>query len=190
LFLNLFLTLPSRTQSSDSLQWGEAIDGVQMAIADAGPAKTGVTNLRVTFRSLQDKDISLYLGVIGGWGPRPCTLDNRQITCTFNFNLNVSDAVGTRRTFKFKGMVYVAGRLDPYIAHLQSRSTYTLELGLDQFWSPETKEYELKLAPGKYQISLQFEGRAPERMWLDRQDIQKMNFWLGRLQSNTLTIQR
>jgi hypothetical protein len=85
--------------------------------------------------------------------------------------------------------MYVAGRLNPYIAWLRAGSTYTLDIGLDQFWSPETKEYELKLAPGDYQIFLEFEGREPDLLSHEQQ-INKMNFWKGTLKSNTLAIRK
>ena len=160
-----------------------------MSIADGGVVKTGVPNLRVTFRNLRDEEINLYLGTVGGGGPRPCKLDNREVTCTFNFNLSVTDANGTIRKFEFRGMSYVAGRLDPYIVHLQAHSTHTIELGIDQFWSPDTGDYEgLRLDAGKHDISLEFEGRAPGSVNLDQPYIKQMSFWKGKLTSNTLTI--
>ncbi len=178
--LLLLLNLPSGAQSSAD---------VEMSIADGGVVKTGVPKLRVTIRNLRDEEINLYLGTIGGWGPRPCKLDNREITCTFNFNLNVTDASGTTRKFTFRGMDYVAGRLDPYVVHLQAHSTYAIELGIDQFWSPDTGDYKsLRLDAGKHDISLQFEGRASGSVNLDQQYIKQMSFWKGKLTSNTLTI--
>ena len=179
--LLLLLNLPSVVQSSAD---------VEMSIADGGVVKTGVPNLRVTFRNLRDEEINLYLGTIGGQGPRPCKLDNSEITCTFNFNLSVTDASGTTRKFKFRGMAFVAGRLDPYIVRLQAHSTYAIELGIDQFWSPETGDYKgLRLDAGKHDISLQFEGRTPGTFNLDQPYIKQMSFWRGKLTSNTLTIE-
>lgn len=186
-FFLCILGLPVRAQSSDNLQWGEAVDGVQMSISEAGVVKAGVPNLRVTFRNNRQEDVDLYLGLIGGSGPRPCILGNRSITCTFNFTLGVTDASGSVRRFEFKGMMYVAGSLDPYIAWVRAGSTYALDIGLDQFWSPETKEYELALAPGEYKIFLEFEGREPD-LSSHEQTINKMNFWKGTLKSNALAI--
>ena len=183
------LSLPVRAQSSDNLQWGEALDGVQMSISEAGSVSTGLPNLRVTFQNNRKEDVDLYLGIIGGSGPRPCLLDNRHIPCTFNFTLGLTDAAGKERRFRFKGIMYVAGRLDPYIAWLRAGSTYALDIGLDQFWAPEMKEYELKLTPGEDKIFLEFEGRTPDLM-SHEQAINKMNFWKGTLRSNTLVIRR
>jgi hypothetical protein len=194
LFLTLLLSLSAQGQSSDSSQWGSAVDGIQMSISDAGYVKAGIPKLRVTFRNLTNEDTYLYLGTIGGGGARPCNLNNRNVTCTFNFNLNVTDARGATRQFKFRGMDYIAGSLSAYVIYLQAHSTYSLDLGMDQFWSPETKEYELKLDPGSYQLSLQFDGQVPERVngfinqeyhILDQRYIEKTEFWKGKLQSNT-----
>jgi hypothetical protein len=161
-----------------------------MSIADGGVVKTGIPNLRVTFRNLRDEQINLYLGTIGGGGARPCKLDNREVTCSFNFNLSVTDANGRTRKFEFRGMDYIAGRLDPYIVHLQAHSTYTIELGIDQFWAPDTGDYKtLRLDAGKHNISLQFEGRDPATVNLDQPYIKQMSFWKGKLTSNTLTIE-
>jgi hypothetical protein len=179
--LLLLLSLSSGTQASDD---------VEMSIADASVVKTGVPNLRVTFRNLRDEEINLYLGTIGGRGPRPCKLDNREVTCSFNFNLIVTDASGATHKFRFRGMAYVFGRLDPYIVHLQARSTYAIELGIDQFWAPDTGDYKsLRLDAGKHDISLQFEGREPGTVNLDQPYVKQMSFWKGKLTSNTLTIE-
>src|SRR5258705_6837457 len=72
---------------------------------------------------------------------------------------------------------------------LQAHSTYVIELGIDQFWSPDTGDYEgLRLDAGKHDISLEFEGRAPGSVNLDQPYIKQMSFWKGKLTSNTLTI--
>ena len=187
--LLLLVSHSSKAQSSEGLQWGESGDGLQLSIAEDGVIRAGVPNLWVTFRNLRDEEINLSLGIIGGWGPRPCKLDNREAICTFNFNLNVTDASGVTRKYKFRGMAYVAGRLVPYIVHLQAHSTYALELGIDQFRSPDTKDKRLQLGPSRYEISLEFGERAPEVANLDRLYIEKMDVWKGKLKSNTLAIE-
>ncbi|HEX8844832.1 MAG TPA: hypothetical protein VF791_09330 [Pyrinomonadaceae bacterium] len=188
-FFLLFLSIPAWAQSSDSQQWGEAVEGVQMSITDSGLVKAGIPKLRVTFRNTRSEDVDLYLGTIGGWSARPCDLDNRKIPCSFNFDLYLTGDEGRTRKLKFKGISYVAGRLDPYIVWLRASSTHTLEIGLDQFWSPDTHEYEFRLAPGVHRVSLEFEGRTPEL--IDHQQrINKMNFWKGKVRSNILEVHR
>ena len=185
LLLSVLLPLPSTAQASDCLRWGESVDGIGMSISTADvtineSGQAEVPNLRVTFRNRGERDANLYLGIKGG-APHPFN---------FNFNLHVTDAGGKTRIFKYKGPAYVAGRLEPYIVRLRAGSVYALDIRMAQFWSPETKEYELNLPPGKYTVSLEFEGREPEAVNLDQQHIHKMSFWKGKLQSNTVAIRR
>lgn len=190
-FCLLLLPLPARAHVPDQRQWGAAVGGVQMAVEDAGFAEPGVPKLRVTFRNLRAEDLNLYLGVVGGSGRRPCQLDPAPAAaCDLNFNLDVTDAAGARRRPRFSGIYFVAGRLDPCIVRLGAGLTYALEVSLDQFWSPDAKEYGLKLGHGKYQLALEFEGRAPEHVNLDQQYIKRMSFWQGKLRSNTLALRQ
>ena len=171
------------------VQPGEAVDGVQMSIRENGLIKAGVPNLQVVFRNVSDRDININLGTIGGSSPRPCKLDNRDIPCTLNFKLNVTRDGGATSKYTFRGISFVAGRLGAYIVYLRAHSTYTLELGIDQFYSPATHEYQaLALLPGTYKLSLEFEGRAPGIINLDQPYIAKMTFWKGKLTPNSLSI--
>jgi hypothetical protein len=181
--------LASNAQTSEPELTVGAVDGLQMTISENGLIKPGVPKLKVVFRNVVDHDLNINLGSVGGSSPRPCKLDNLNISCTFNFKLNVTDRDGATRAYTFRGMSFVAGRLDPYIVYLQPHSTYTLELGLDQFWSPATHEYQaLALAPITHKISLEFEGREPGIVNLDQAYISKMTFWKGKLTSNSLSL--
>ena len=162
---------------------------MQMTISENGLIKPAVPNLNVVFRSVVDHDLNIYLGEVGGNSPRPCRLDDRNISCTFNFKLKVTDREGATRIYTFRGMTFVAGRLDPYIVYLRPHSTYTLELGIDQFWSPATREYQaLVLAPITYKVSLEFEGREPGIVNLDQAYVSKLVFWKGKLTSSSLSL--
>ena len=187
--LLIALIKPLRGQLFQGAQSGQAVDGVEMSISENGLIKGGVPNLEVLFRNVGDRDVNINLGTIGGSSPRPCKLDDRDIPCTLNFKLNVTRDGGATRTYTFRGISFVAGRLDSYIVYLRAHSTYKLELGIDQFFSPATDEYEaLALLPGTCRLSLQFEGRAPGIVNLDQQHIAKMAFWQGKLTSNSLPI--
>jgi hypothetical protein len=176
-------------QTHESAQKGDAVDGVQLSISENGLIKAGVPKLQVVFRNVTDRDINLNLGYIGGFSPRPCKLDNRDISCTFNFKLNVTDRDGATRTYTFRGMSYVAGRLDPYIIYLRAQSTFTLELGVDQFWSPATGDFQpLALSRELYRLSLEFEGSEPGPVNTGQAYISKMIFWKGKITSNVLSI--
>ena len=136
---SLFFTHPLKAQSQGSLRWGKPVDAIQMSISATGPGKAGLPKFQVTFRNAGARDTSLYLGMRGGSEPH---VDLR-------FNLNVTDSRGKTRKFKFRGPGFVAGRLDPYIVHLQAGSTYALDVDMYQFWSPDTREWKLNLAPGR-----------------------------------------
>ena len=75
----------------------------------------------------------------------------------------------------------ISGRVDEYLVPLRAGSTYTLRLRLDQFWSPSTEEFELKLTPGRCEVSTRFqEDRAETR--------NLVSIWKGKLRSNTMEI--
>ena len=109
---------------------------------------------------------------------------NGKVQLPQNISLNVTDASGKTRKLKFFDRRYsaIAGRVDDYVVPLRAGSSYTLKLRLDQFSSPDTKEFELKFFSGKYQISAQFEGGGAKTRNLDVPGIKLMDFWLGNVQ--------
>jgi hypothetical protein len=46
----------------------------------------------------------------------------------------------------------------------------------------------LKLEPGRYEISAQFQGDGAEHVNSDMQGMKLMDFWKGKLQSNVVAI--
>lgn len=178
-------TFSARAQAPDCVKWGEAVDGIELSVskADLTVAEEGQSkypNLRVAFRNSGEKDVNLYLGFKGG-APHPFQ---------FNFKLHVTDARGRTRVYEYKGPMYVAGRLDPIIVHLRAGAVYTLDVRMAQFWSPDTREYELDLDPGPYEVFLEFEGRAAGVINLDQPHVKRMTFWKGALRSNTFEVMR
>jgi hypothetical protein len=185
----LFSAQTTFAQTPPVQQSRESVNGVQLVIGENGLIKPGIPNLQVTFRNVSDRDLNINLGEIGGGSPRPCKIEKRTISCNLNFKLNVSNPSGATRTYTFRGIGWVAGRLDAYIVNIREHSAYTLELGLDQFWSPQTNEYRPpELAPGTYELSLEFEGRAPSIINLDQRYIERMTFWQGKVISNSLSM--
>src|SRR5690349_10570723 len=188
-FILIVSVAGSTAQTPEPAQTGQAVDGIQLTISENGLINPGVPKLQAVFRNVTDHDINLNLGEVGGSSPRPCKLDNRDISCTLNFQLDVTDRNGATRTYTFRGTSFVAGRVDPYIVYLRPQSTYTLELGVDQFWSPATREYQsLVLLADRYKLSLEFEGREPGIVNLDQSYISKLIFWKGKLISNSLSV--
>jgi hypothetical protein len=184
LFLNLFSSsVSSRGQSLDSLQWGATIDGLQMSISIAESRETDVPEFQVALRNTGEKDVTLNLGMM---------LANGKVQLPTRISFNVTDNTGKIRRFDFSDPKHgsVAGRVDDYIVPLRAGSTYILLIRSDQLWSPDSKAYGLKLAPGKYQVTTHFEGSGAKAVNLDTPGNNLMNFWIGKLQSNALAVER
>jgi hypothetical protein len=176
-FLISLSSASASRRASETIQWGQPHDGVQMSLTSTG------SNLQLALRNMGDRDVTLNLGV---------TLANGKVQLPNNINLNFTDAQGKTRLFRFADKRYpgVAGRLDDYVVPLRAGLTYTLQLTLDQFWCYETKEFSIRLLPGTNYLTAQFEGTGAKLANLDMPAIKFMNFWLGRVESNTLTLER
>ena len=173
----------SRSQSLESVEWGAAVTGIQMSLS-AVESETGKPpELLVEIRNVGDHDVTLNLGRM---------LANGKVQLPSNISLNLTDAEGKTRTFKFsdKRHSFIAGRVDDFVVPLRAGSIYTLRLTLDQFWCQETSEFEVKLLPGRNQLVAQFEGGGAKHVNLDMPAIKLMNFWEGKVQSNTIAIDR
>lgn len=164
----------------DNLQWGQPSDGVQVSLSSTD---SNGSSLQVAFRNVGDHDVTLNLGSM---------MANGKVQLPNDININFTDAQGWTRVFKFgdKKHSFVAGRLDDYVVPLRVGSMYTLKLALDQFWCHESKEFEIRLLPGKNRLTAQFHGNGARLVNLDMPAIKLMNFWLGSVESNTLTIER
>lgn len=164
----------------DNLQWGQPSDGVQISLSATDAYSS---SLQVAFRNIGDHDVTLNLGSM---------MANGKVQLPNDVSINFTDAQGRSRVFKFadKKHSFVAGRLDDYVVPLRAGSMYTLKLTLDQFWCEETKEFEIPLLPGKNQLTARFHGNGARFVNLDMPAIKLVNFWLGSVESNTLTIER
>src|SRR6267378_357910 len=173
----ILLSSASASRRTEIVQWGQPVGGLQMSLASTD------SNLQVALRNIGDRDVTLNLGAM---------MANGKVQLPSNISLNFTDAQGKTRRFKFADKRYpgVAGRLDDYIVPLRAGSTYTLQFTLDQFWCYETKEFSIHLLPGTNYLTAQYEGTAAKLVNLDMPAIKSMNFWLGKVQSNTLTLDR
>jgi len=59
-----------------------------------------------------------------------------------------------------------------------------------QFWCYETKESAIQLLPGKNYLTARFEGTEAKLVNLDTPALKFMNSWLGKVESNTLILDR
>jgi len=165
----------SSRRSQESTDCGRAVNGVQMCLTSSG------SNLRLSFANVGDRDVTLNLGVM---------MANGKVQLPNRVAMKFSDAQGKTRLFHFGDKRYpgVAGRLDDYVLPLRAGSTYTLQLTLDQFWCQETKEISIPLLSGNNYLTAQFEGTGANAVNLDMPGIKLMNFWFGKVESNTLTM--
>jgi hypothetical protein len=161
-----------------------SIEGLQMSISRAASDKAGFPEFEIAFKNSGEEGIALNLGAM---------LANGRVKLPENISLTIVDARGQTRRLRFadKRYLFVAGRVDDYLAPIRKGSIYTLKVSLDQFWSPATKESEVKLAPGKYRITAEFEGGISKASWyLDPDRIDVIDVQRGQLRSNTLEIER
>lgn len=165
---------------ADQLPWGGASDGIEMSLISTDPSGH---SLQVSFQNVGDRDVTLNLGYM---------MANGKVQLPSYIRLKFTDASGGERLFEFADLKHstVAGRLDDYIVPLRAGSVYTLRLRLDQFWCQETQEFEIPLVPGENHLTAQFEGRGAKLLNLDTPGTKLMNFWLGKVESNSIVIRR
>ena len=168
------------TAPADQVPWGGASDGIEMSLVSTDPSGHG---LQVSFQNVGDRDVTLNLGYM---------MANAKVQLPSYIRLKFTDASERERLFEFADLKHstVAGRLDDYIVPLRAGSIYTLKLRLDQFWCQETKEFEIPLVPGENHLTAQFEGRGAKFLNLDTTGMKHMNFWLGKVESNSIVIKR
>jgi hypothetical protein len=160
---------------TETTQWGVAVDGVQMSLGTTG------SNLQLALRNIGDRDVTLNLGVM---------LANGKVQLPNRVNLTFTDAQGKTRLFKFADKRGVFGRVDEYVVPLRAGSTYTLQFALDQFWCYETKEFSIPLLAGDNYLTAQFEGAGANGGSSDMAGLRLMNFWIGKVHSNTLILRQ
>ena len=163
-----------RVENSDC---GAAVDGLQMCLSASG------SNLQLALRNVGERDLTLNLGIM---------LANGKVQLPNRIAIKFTDARSKTRVFQFGDLKYgfVAGRVDDYVVPLRVGSTYTLQFTLDKFWCQETKEFSIPLLAGENHLTAQFEGAKASAVNLDMQRIALMHYWLGRVESNTVTLRR
>ena len=175
--LSFAISVTQATLPLQSTGCGHAVDGVQICLTTSG------LNLQLAFGNVGSKDVTLNLGLM---------MANGRIQLPDRIAMKFTDAQGKTRLFHFADKRYpgVAGRLDDYVVPLRAGSTYTLQLTLNQFWCQETNEFSIPLLSGDNYLAAQFEGTGANDRNLDMPGVTLMNFWLGKVESNTLTLRR
>jgi hypothetical protein len=157
---------------------------LRLAISLVGTAAdrpTG-TQFDVSIENVGESDVVVNLGFM---------LANGKVMFPEAVRLLLSDAQGGTRELQYFDRRYpgIAGRVDDFIVPLRSGSAYSMRLSLDRYWSAATKEWDLKLAPGRYRIEALFESRGAQFPNLDTSGIALLNFWKGTLRSSPLSFE-
>jgi hypothetical protein len=174
-------THPAESHPVETPQWGPVVDGLKMSLS----VKTNVTptdpELDIAIQNMGTNDIALDLGIM---------LANGKYQLPDNIGLNITDSLGKLLKLNFFDRRFgaIGGRVDDYAIPLRAGSTYTLEVQLDQFWSGEAGIWGMKLGPGTYNISAELQGTNATIINSGTSDLRLMNFWKGKLQSNSVTV--
>jgi hypothetical protein len=168
----------SRPLSAPGQSWGSSESGLRLGISSeaSGAMRPTGREFMVSFQNAGDSDFVLNLGFM---------LANGKVMFPSAVQLILTDPAGKRRELETAG-ARVGGRMDDFTVALRTGSTYTLRLALAQYWSPSTKETQLKLTNGRHRISARFEGHGARSVALDMQGVALLNFWKGTVESNTV----
>lgn len=170
-------------RSLEDLQWGSPVNGLQMSVSAITANKGDVPEFQVALLNIGDHDVTLNLGSM---------LANGKVQLPDNISLNLTQADGKTLMCKFadKKYSFAAGRVDDYIVPLRVGSIYTLRFKLNQFSCSESREVDTKSNLGRNQLVAQLEGIEPRFVNLDMEGIKLMNFWSGKVRSNTLLVEK
>lgn len=105
--------------------------------------------------------------------------------------LRLTDSHGTTRELEYFDKRYpaIAGRVDDFIVALRAGSVYAIRISLERYWSRATKEFDLTLQRGRYQIEARFDGQGAQSINGDTAGIALLNFWKGTLRSNSIALE-
>jgi hypothetical protein len=133
----------------------------------------------VALQNTGDSDFVVNLGSM---------LANGKVMFPDAVRLTLTDPAAQIRQLHFSDRRYggVAGRVDDFTVALRSGAIYVLRVSLDQYVSPHSKEFRVKMGDGRHRMSARFEGRAAERVNLDMQGVALLNFWKGTVQTDDL----
>lgn len=181
----LSFNLPAATgASSDSIhdsEWGLPVNGLQMSISEDEPTNDGNPRFQVQFRNIGKQDFMLNLGRV---------LGNGRTQIPDRISLELPDPSGKTQRLKFFNNIFVAGRVDDYVIPLKTDSTYSITVDLDQFYSPDSKGFNLRLTSGRTKVVGSLDGLVAMNINSDTPGIALMEFWTGKVWSNTLVVQK
>ena len=161
-------------------QWGNVQDGLRMSISLV-EWQDNIPFFMIQFENVGSEDTVLNLGI---------TLANGKFHSPTKIRLKLVDTDNNIWDLEFSDKRYagIAGRVDEYLVFLRKNSSYSIKLGLDEFWCPNKNQefHVLKskgFVKGTFQISATFGGAG----FIHKKSIGEMihYYWIGNLESNT-----
>jgi hypothetical protein len=165
-----------------AVMWGSAqdvlrLDGLRVGISSQSTtAPLERAGFDISLQNVGAKDFVLNLGIM---------LGNGREMFPQAIRLVLTNPEGRSRELEIS-TPRIAGRVDDFIVALRRGATYVLPITVDQYSSPETGEFGVKLKPGRNRISARFEGRGAAIPNLDMRGVALLNFWLGTVDSGVL----
>jgi hypothetical protein len=174
---------PPQSAPLIAADWGGTNAGLRMAIAPLkSAAEPSQQEFYVALENVGDSDVVVNMGSMLATG---------KVMFPEAVGLVLADSQGATRELQYFDRQYAVagGRVDDFIVALRAGSLYTIRVSLDRYRSPATKEYGLKLGPGRYRIEARFEGHGARFLNSDTPGIALLNFWKGMLRSNSLSFE-
>lgn len=172
---------PAEPQPTQAQQWGPAVDGLRLSLSLSETSNPADPELDIALENVATNDMALDLGIM---------LANGKYQLPNNIGLNITDSTGKVLKLNFFDRRFgaISGRIDDYAIPLRAGSTYILKMQLDQFYSGAAGIWGMKLDAGSYDISAEFTGTDAKAVNSDDADLRLMNFWTGKLSSNTVHV--
>lgn len=171
--------LASQPKAEPANSLNSVTKGLQVHLSALQPTAKGSYTFRVTFENVGENDFVLNLGSM---------LGNGKVQRPEAVHLILTDAKGAKQELRFAGSG-VAGRMDDYALPLRAGSSYSIKLDLADFWSPETKEHQVKLSPGQQTLQAKLTGNGAKYLNGDTEGLKHLNFWQGQLLSNVVAVE-
>jgi hypothetical protein len=181
LCFNVSAQTGANNASVDDSGWGLPVSGLQLSLSEYQSNSATIPKFRVQFRNVGKQDFVLNLGRM---------LANGRVQLPDRISLELTDASGKTRKLSFLHTMFVAGRVDDYLIPLKTDATYSIAVGLDQFYSRETIGNSSPLFSGATKVVASLDGVGAMNLNSDTPGIALMEFWTGKVRSNMLVVQR
>jgi hypothetical protein len=153
--------------------------GLQMSIYpdQAESRKSKIQKFRVELSNAGESGLILNLGIM---------LANGKKQYPVNVALILTDSQGKSRLLELIGPGMLNGRVDAMVLPLPAKSTFSIPIDLDSYWSTGSGEFNDTWKPGAYTLAAQFSGKGVNREQanLDMEGIALMPYWTGSVTSN------